>query len=404
MSEAVDVLDQALARAIADPEHWAEFYQTFVESAVYVLGEPTPETSGFSLIHLEDEEGDVVPVFSSPAKAEAIATEELQCVPVPALALLSQLRGGRVVLNPGAPAYKLFTAMEIEALLEGVDESAGGILVEEPDALPADLTDPLARLFATHPDVSAAYLVQVTPPGAESRLVIGIDAVNDADRVREEASVLVDTLRAGREVDVMVMEEDPLSVHLRAEVEPFFGDSLASDIDPERLRRLDANPPKWGDSLLGRMTGKAEAHTQISMGAIVQANTALWAPADEPVTAPAVLVYSASPERRMDRRWVRHLARRLNRLRVEDPADPVEQRLRDRLEAEDDWFFEPLPAAFTGDSATFWCVVALSSTDLPGGSLPGDGVLPLLTCSPAAKKPGELLQVVPKAEWARPGL
>lgn len=274
-------------------------------------------------------------------------------------------------------------------------------MISAPVNLPANITDPLCRLFSDRPDVIAAYLANISQEGGHMALYVGIDVTGDGAGTLKDASNLLASIAGEGEIQAVILEDDPISNFLRAEIEPFYGETPLTAIDPSRLARLVAAPPKWGNSFIGRMLGNAENNTQVAISSVVQANNALWEPSDISLAGPALIVYSGSPARRLDRRWIRQLARRISDLREADNLSGVQKHLRDRLDAEDDWFFESISAEFSGDTATFWGTVAISHDQLPAGYLPGDGLLPVLIRSLESKKPGELLEVLPKKDWAK---
>ena len=129
------------------------------------------------------------------------------------------------------------------------------------------------------------------------------------------------------------------------------------------------------------------------LAAVVQANNALFS-AETAEMAPAALVYSTDPQRATDAAWLSDLAQRLRAIRETPALDRTGGKLAARLQAEGEDLFEDLPASVTGGAHARWVVKFLSPSELPGGCLPPDRLLPAL-----ATRKRTTLSLIPPAMY-----
>jgi SseB protein N-terminal domain len=178
MDDALDGagVERLLAAAASDPAERPAFFDALLESDVLVLGTMGSRPvdgiaqpgSSMQLAKFSDEDGDLVPFFSSEEMLRrtvaAHPSTEPRYLRFRCRDLFDMTRGSRLVLNPDAPYGKVFLPAEVEALVEGQEPGLSTEVITEartimvgaaayvPDALPATL----ARFFVQRPSVLAA--------------------------------------------------------------------------------------------------------------------------------------------------------------------------------------------------------------------------------------------------------
>ena len=237
-------LEALLVQEAEDPDVRPDFYQTLVESDVYVLGsaeelleeeEVAAEGTALSLYSWEVDERPVIPIFSTLSRLEAFVDEEATYMRINAGALMTMLpEDVTLVLNPGSAYARRFPPGELQMLLEGVvfapDREAlvltdGEVFLGQPAEQPEALLEGLRAVFEEHPEVRAAYVAQVYAPESDEppHLVVGLDMLRDFDEVVEAAVVVAEeALPPDAFVDFIQIGRDALSDYLLHETWPFY--------------------------------------------------------------------------------------------------------------------------------------------------------------------------------------
>jgi hypothetical protein len=269
---AMDPLATALERAVREESDEAKsnFYHVFINSRVFVFGEPrlkdgeTPPPASAPLgpedkftiatiSHPQKEGERIIPVFSSSdllqrAALGANLPPQTTFLGFPTLSLLMMARGMGLplVLNLGPMTYKIFNLDEINFLLansktklyEERQLPAGSqVQLAQPEVYPQELVGALLDLLPNFQDVKAAYLTAMKEdsaepePEAETGLVIGLETEADVDisEILHKIAPLVNShAPKGQAVDFTQIKpgEKGLSQLLKTKVSPFYRRSL----------------------------------------------------------------------------------------------------------------------------------------------------------------------------------
>lgn len=266
---ALDPLARALSLAARENTDEARnaFYQTLVNSEVYVLGKPNDdnrkptnesrnmnESDQFFISscphpHLEGQL--VVPFFSSLEHLKRFVKEDTTYLTFQALTFFELTRPleKELVLNLGFEVTKFFKPSEVEMLMNSVSATppaegragmTGGpefvprkidpdtqIVLGPPKDYPQDLIRALLDFLPEHREVKAAYLTTMRTEGENSDpvLVIGFDAEGDlAGLCRAAEPLVVANVGEDQVVDFakIVPGEPGLSQYLLEQTSPFY--------------------------------------------------------------------------------------------------------------------------------------------------------------------------------------
>lgn len=233
-------LERLLTAATTDPAARPAFYRELLDTSVYLLGTfDAPVVDGVLqagsqvfLTNLTDGDGEIVPMFSSEemlnATLDALPGMTRDWVVLPVRTVFDMTCGARLVLNPHGPHGKVFTAAEVEALLEGRElgvsvetlEENRQVLVGTPAHIPDRLVDVLGRFLAERP-VDAAHLGwMVQPDGAAGYFLVVVSDAGEAALAGLGQVGLTD-LAEGNPFDAMVVPRGTRD-HPLVGVEPFF--------------------------------------------------------------------------------------------------------------------------------------------------------------------------------------
>jgi hypothetical protein len=197
-------MERSLLRAATDPAHRPQFYRDFVASQIFVInaGEPpgpdgeTTLREGYSM-RLQTVEMDgktYLPIFSSLPRLQAALQGQARYVALNALEFLKITRGADLVLNPGADYGKVFTAAEVESILDGsigrpqetyVVPEETRVLIGQPANYPTELVEALKRLFAERKDVKRAWLAHFQDPArdAKAHSLVALEVAGEWDEI-----------------------------------------------------------------------------------------------------------------------------------------------------------------------------------------------------------------------------
>ena len=206
-------LEHLLEQATKEPGWRPAFYRHLLDAEIWALvSAPTLRGSGtlpagtrLALAHLLRGDGTwVAPFFTSPARIQQRALQVSHCVAMTGREFFEATRGSPLHLNPNCEFGREFVPWEIEALLkhgslcvtpDHESLSVGRLVQWEPlDDLPP-MVESLRILYATHPNVSAAYLVKYQCPDQPRRSswLIGVVAAYFDEMIfRDTATVLLD--------------------------------------------------------------------------------------------------------------------------------------------------------------------------------------------------------------------
>jgi hypothetical protein len=238
MNRTANPLDDALARAAADPGARPAFYRLLLESEVYVIGQAdAPEDidpeAGMQIAQFAKQDGTrFIPFFSSQDAMQPLLDAETRPVALPVRQLFRITRGNTLVLNPTSAPGKEFLPAEIEALLGGgpaVQERTLGdgmrVLLGQPAEYPEALVAGLSSLLAGHAPVEAGYLCLMQQPDGSASLVIGLEGEGALEAAMQEVGmVAAETVPQGTQVDLVEVRrgDGALGDYFTGSVKPFY--------------------------------------------------------------------------------------------------------------------------------------------------------------------------------------
>lgn len=172
-----DNLSQALELATNDPAERTNFYNTLINSQVFIiLAEDSDETqaadkNSLAIIQLMNQENQLLfPFFSSLERFSEFVGTEARYAQIDFLNFLQAIQCGPAVLNPGSEYCKEFTKPELEALLDGrllqhanehTIHAGDSVYIGQPEQQPLELISLLTDCFSKYHHISEAYLAQI---------------------------------------------------------------------------------------------------------------------------------------------------------------------------------------------------------------------------------------------------
>ena len=184
-------LERALVAAVNSPAAAQEFYRLLLQSDLLVLGtaEGQEDASAkfalapggrLNLVPGVKNGGQFLPVFSSLRRMQDYVKQESKYLSITGRALLDLTRGAPVILNPASDYGKELTAEQVAQLLDPQPQGEARTIVGEAD-YPMPLVEALQGLFATRPDIDAAWMIQVTfaDRAREPHPLVGVETSGD---------------------------------------------------------------------------------------------------------------------------------------------------------------------------------------------------------------------------------
>ena len=201
-------LERALVRAVKEPAAAPDFYRLLLESHLLVLGTAEGQegaTEAFSLAAgsrlalvtgLKDGH-QYLPVFSSVTRMQEFVKQESKYLSIRGHDLLDLTRGAPVILNPASEYGKELTAEEVGQLLGPRQPVGAPRTIVSDTNYPPPLVEALIRVFKAHPDVDAAWMIQITLDDQTENLrpLVGIETGNTAgfrilvEAIQQEANI-----------------------------------------------------------------------------------------------------------------------------------------------------------------------------------------------------------------------
>lgn len=250
-------LERLLKLSVTQAAYRPAFYQTLLESTVWVLGDAGQQFAGqdatgaekiagseLNLLHWEKQDGSsIIPFFSSVEVLERAAAgeseDEQSFVALPARVLFEMTQGEELFLNPKSEYGKEFYPSEITLLLntgglaaptELVLDAESQLLIGQPEEYPSAMVDALTTLFSQKKPVRRAFLALIHDKNVdpEPNLLVGIEADGSESEVdaliREAGNVASETSPDDKPVDFCVVNEKErgLSHYLVSHTQPFY--------------------------------------------------------------------------------------------------------------------------------------------------------------------------------------
>jgi hypothetical protein len=167
-------LEKALVKAVKSPATAPNFYHLLLKSDLFVMGTAEGRENAvdkftlrpggkLNLVTGVKNGGPFLPIFSSLLRMQEYVKQEAKYLQVNGRALLDMTRGAPVILNPASEYGKELSAREVGMLLDGTSTRSHKPypITGEVD-YPTGLVETLNEVFATRPDISAAWMVQAT--------------------------------------------------------------------------------------------------------------------------------------------------------------------------------------------------------------------------------------------------
>ena len=249
-------LERLLRLSVTAPAWRPAFYQTLLESTVFVLGDAGQDdaekqgsvaiTAGseLNILHWEKQDGSsIIPFFSSVdflEKASAgESADEQAFVALPARVLFEMTQGEELFLNPKSEYGKEFTPNEVTLLLsngglnapsELVLDKESQLLIGQPEEYPSAMIDALTTLFTQKKPVRRAFMALIHDKAVDDQpnLLIGVEADGDEQEIdaliREAGNVASETSPDDRPVDFCIVSEKErgISHYLISHTQPFY--------------------------------------------------------------------------------------------------------------------------------------------------------------------------------------
>lgn len=214
--EPANTLEEKLVKAITEPSARPDFYNELRNSEIYTIqGGPSPVqektelTAGQSvqLLSVEMDGKRYLPIFSSLTRMQDFIKEPVQYLAINALHFFNLTKGADVLLNPGSPFGKEFSAREIESILDGsvfnaqeayVVEKSTQTMIGPPSEPPTELLEGLNTLFSDRlKNVICAYNAQVFNPRTDRapRTLIAISYIGKGDKIIEECGKVAESVQ-----------------------------------------------------------------------------------------------------------------------------------------------------------------------------------------------------------------
>ena len=249
-------LERLLRLSVTAPAWRPAFYQTLLESTVFVLGDAGQDdaekqgsvaiTAGseLNILHWEKQDGSsIIPFFSSVEVLEKASAgespDEQAFVALPARVLFEMTQGEELFLNPKSEYGKEFYPSEVTLLLsngglnapsELVLDKESQLLIGQPEEYPSAMIDALTTLFTQKKPVRRAFMALIHDKTVDEQpnLLIGVEADGDEQEIdaliREAGNVAAETSPDDRPVDFCIVSEKErgISHYLISHTQPFY--------------------------------------------------------------------------------------------------------------------------------------------------------------------------------------
>ena len=249
-------LERLLRLSVTAPAWRPAFYQTLLESTVFVLGDAGQDdaekqgsvaiTAGseLNILHWEKQDGSsIIPFFSSVNVLEKASAgespDEQAFVALPARVLFEMTQGEELFLNPKSEYGKEFYPDEVTRLLshgglnvpsELVLDKESQLLIGQPEEYPSAMIDALTTLFTQKKPVRRAFMALIHDKAVDDQpnLLIGVEADGDEQEIdaliREAGNVASETSPDDRPVDFCIVSEKErgISHYLISHTQPFY--------------------------------------------------------------------------------------------------------------------------------------------------------------------------------------
>jgi hypothetical protein len=125
--------------------------------------------------------------------------QESKYLSVNGRALLELTLGGPIILNPASQYGKELSPQQVQQLLGGPMISPA---MADPAEFPGALVEALTQLFAAHPEIATAWIIQATFTGGERRPLVGIETTGDWSSLMQVIQKMAETAVPGLMFDI----------------------------------------------------------------------------------------------------------------------------------------------------------------------------------------------------------
>lgn len=237
-------LETLLQKAATEPAYRAEFYKRLLSDELIIITKNSGIQKG-SQVLLEDSKVKIVsypdgkiPVFTSTDRIfdKDIVKEEVEYMQMKGENLFDFAKGATFLLNPYSDYGKELLPDEVERMLSGkiltdtsktlTIEKKTKVQIGQPAKYPTDIINSLKILFATKPNLKAAYVGWIFDPesGEPPHYIFGLEADCDIENLTQEAGFTAKQFLESHEfVDfIKVDKKNGLSDYFLNSVEPFY--------------------------------------------------------------------------------------------------------------------------------------------------------------------------------------
>ena len=213
-------LERVLVQAAVNPAVWPTFYRLLLDSELFVPGlvEKSGEGEGarkkLRLTQVEFKNRIYHPIFTALARMEPYAKEHPKYFSIKGHDLFTATRGAYFLLNPASEYTKELLPEELVEVMQ--PESAmgnqpeGKVLISKPAVFPVALANALSNLFASRPQVEAAYLAQMAIAGRDEppHPIVGVKMEGQWEPLAQEIERVVKPLPQGTRLAALQIGAD----------------------------------------------------------------------------------------------------------------------------------------------------------------------------------------------------
>jgi hypothetical protein len=211
-------LERALVEAVKNPASAPDFYRLLLESDLLVLGTVggrQDATDKFTLapggkVNLVTgvrNGSTFLPVFSSLVRMQEYVKQESKYLRVNGRALLDLTRGAPVVLNPASDYGKELKPEQVAQLLDPSASRGQRPIIAGDVEYPVPLVNMLINLFATRPEIEAAWIIHVTfADRDEPHPLVGVETTADWPSLMQAIEAVAERLLPGMVFDLQPID------------------------------------------------------------------------------------------------------------------------------------------------------------------------------------------------------
>lgn len=245
--EPVNDLEKALIDASTKPEARPAFYQTLLDSHVFIvpMGEAPPVENGqikagapIQLAMVEMEWTRYTVFFSSSERISQVSDKPMQYLAMGGRDFLKMTRGSPLVMNPSLAYGKIFLPGEVADLLDGkmfepqvryTADKDQQIMIGQPAKYPLELMKALSAHYKKYLTVKTASLAHYVNPARDPDpgllICVDLDDPGQWDKIMGEAGMITSSLHPDHKfVDFFIHDNQPGSVseYFTKNVKPFY--------------------------------------------------------------------------------------------------------------------------------------------------------------------------------------